>query len=84
MVFTTELEYLGVKDITSKKNNKVYHQVAFIDGIDTLTVFIDDNLSNKIRAKGFKRFDKLLCDFEIQTGQYTNLKLNDINAITAK
>lgn len=82
MKFTATLEFLGVKNFTGKKDTtKTYHQATFLDGNDVLNVFIDDNIANKCNAKNFKRMQQVECDFEVTVGNYTNLKLSDINSI---
>lgn len=82
MKFTTNLNYLGLQEINTKENKK-YNKVAFVDGDDSISVFISDKLANKIKALNIPRFELIECRFNMVIANRENrLYLEDVDVFS--
>ncbi len=75
MKLNGQFEFIGIETIQGKKDTtKVYHNVALMQGVDVVKVFINDDTLKLF--DGIKRMDKVSCDLRISIGSdrsYVNI-----------
>ncbi|MDF2804971.1 MAG: hypothetical protein K0S61_4876 [Anaerocolumna sp.] len=64
MKLTGQFEFIGIENITGKKDpTKTFHNVALMQGVDVVKVFINDDTMKQF--DGIKKMDKISCDLTI-------------------
>lgn len=67
MKLTGKFEFIGIQEIQGKKDTKkVYYNVALMQGIDVVKVFLNDD-QIKLFAN-VKRMDQMECDLTVNLG----------------
>lgn len=69
--FEKEVLYLGYEDKQSKKTGKNYKIVHCLIGNESIGLYFEG-----VVPEGLKRFDKVLVEFNLSIGRYTNLSIN--------
>ena len=74
-----EIVFIKVNKIHSKKNNKDYYTVQYLDGetLNYYSEFIDEKLYNKLNTNDFEALETYVATYSINS--FRKIVLTDIN-----